>query len=66
MTDISVAGLTFDLPQYDMSPVGIEDVIRLLVKPLPRDLLLLLGELPDLFLFRAFGKGFRVAFETGS
>jgi len=55
-----MAGLALDLPQDDVTSVGIEDVIGLLIETFPRDFLSLFLELPDFLFFRALGDGFLV------
>jgi hypothetical protein len=59
-----VAGLTLHLAQYDMSPMGKEDMIGLLVDPFPMDLLTLLVNLSDLLFFGVLGDRIFVAFQT--
>ena len=65
LTDVPMAGLALDLPQEDMTSVGIEDVIGLSIETFPRDFLSLFGKLPDFFFFRALGDGFLVALQAG-
>jgi len=57
--------IAFQFAQNDMTPVGIEDVVRLFVNLPPGDFLFLTFELPDLFLFRTLGDRFPVALQTG-
>ena len=53
--NLSVAGLTLDLSQNDMTTMRIEDMIRLAVDLVPGDCLPLFCKLPDLLLFRTLG-----------
>jgi len=64
LSDISMAGLTWKLPQPHMPTVGKEDVIGFSVNPFPGNPLSFLGKLSDLFLFRALCDGFFVAFHA--
>ena len=65
LTDVPMAGLALDLPQEDMTSVGIEDVIGLPIKAFPGDFPPLFGKLPDFFFFRALGDGVLVALQAG-
>ncbi len=65
LTDVPVAGLALDLPQEDMTPVGIEHVIGLLVEAFPRDFSPLFGKLPNFFFFRTLSDWFLVALQAG-
>jgi hypothetical protein len=64
LADISMAALTFNLSQDDMAPMREEYMIRLFVKPLPKDFLALFMKLSYLFLFRTLCYGLIVASQT--
>jgi hypothetical protein len=64
LSDLSVAGVARDLPQYHMTPMREEDMIWLLVKALPGDRLSFLLKLSDLLLFLAFCNGLFVTLQT--
>jgi len=64
LRDIPMTGLTRYLSQYDMTPMGIENMVRLSVDLFPGNLLSLLLKLPDLLFFRAFCDGFFVTLQT--
>jgi len=55
----------FQFAQNDMTPVGIEDVVRLFVNLLPGEFLFFFLELPDFFLFGVLGDRVPVALQTG-
>jgi len=65
LSDITVTGPALDLSKNDMTTMGEEDMIRLMVKTFPGDLFPLLLELPDLFFFWVFCKRFLVAVDAG-
>jgi hypothetical protein len=56
-----VTHIAFQLAQDDMTPVGIEDVVRFFINLPPGDFLFLSFELPDFFLFGVLGNGLLVA-----
>ncbi len=66
LINLSVASLARDLPQHNMAPMRIEDVIGFLVDPLPGDFSFLSFELPDFFLFGALCDGLFMTFQAGS
>jgi len=51
----------FQFAQNDMTPVGIEDVVRLFVNLPPGEFLFFFLELPDFFLFGVLGDRVPVA-----
>jgi len=59
-----VTHTAFQLAQNDMTPVGIEDVVRLFVNLPPGEFLFFFLELPDFFLFGVLGDRFPVALQT--
>lgn len=61
---VPVTHTAFQLAQNDMTPVGIEDVIRLLVDLPPNDFLFLSLELPDFFLFGVLRDRVLMALQT--
>ena len=65
LSDVTVTGLALGLSKNDMTTMGEEDMIRLMVKMFPGDLFSLLLELPDLFFFGVFCQGFLVALDAG-
>ncbi len=64
LRDIPVTGLALHLSQDDMSPMGKEDMIGLLVDPFPMDLLTLFMNLSDFLLFGVLGDRIFVALQT--
>jgi len=65
LPDVTMTGLALDLSKNDMTTMGEEDMIWLMVKMFPGDLFSLLLELPDLFFFGVFCQGFLVALDAG-
>jgi hypothetical protein len=65
LPDVTMTGLALDLSKNDMTTMGEEDMIRLMVKMFPGDPFSLLLELPDLFFFGVFCKRFLVALDAG-
>jgi hypothetical protein len=47
-----------------MTAVGVEDMIRLFIKPLPRNFLFFLVKLPNLLFLFAFSDRFLMALQT--
>jgi len=65
LLDISMTGLALHLSQYDMSPMGKEDMIGLSVDPFPGYPFPFFLKLSDFFLLQTFCYGFLVAFQAG-
>lgn len=65
LSDVTVTGLALDLSKNDMTTMGEEHMIRLMVKMFPGDLLFSLQVLSDFFLLGIFCDGFLVALKAG-
>jgi hypothetical protein len=61
LSNLSMTGVAFQFSQHHMTAMREKDMVRLLVEPLPGNLLFLFVKGPDLFFFRAVSDGILVA-----